>query len=101
MFYYKIKFLAYIISNLNTFNIILQSPKLDISQIKKQINGCWNFILDLLVKPEILKKGKIELLNLNWEDENLSDNTFKASHEFLSSLATEVNSKYHSILTKT
>jgi len=47
-FYYQIKFLSYIVNTLKRSNTILQIPKLDISEVKKKVNKCWNFVLDLL-----------------------------------------------------
>jgi len=93
-FYFQIKFLGYIVNTLNRFNIILQNPKLDISGVKTQINKCWSFILDLVAKPEILEKPKIELLNYEWENEELDDIAIKTRNEFINLIVTEIDSKY-------
>ena len=97
MFYYKIMLLSYIIGNINQFNIVLQNPKLDISELKKQIANCWSFVLDLTVKHDLFEKTKEELLSMSWEDEENYQN-FKSSQEFIKSLSDEVGSKFGDLL---
>jgi len=56
------------------------------SEVKTQINRCWSFILDLVTKPE--------LLNYEWENEELDDVAIKTCNEFINLIVTEIDSMY-------
>jgi len=85
---------------MNRYNKIFQDQSLDISKLKTTMNECYDFFLDLILKPNVSLEKK-DALGVQWSDKECQNNLVKGFEDFITSLADEVDIKYKNLIYQT
>jgi len=86
--------LNYIISLINRYNVRFQNQKASISDVKRNINECYHYILELILKPSMSDQSINYYLEQDWEDCSIQDKFFLEPQEFISNLVSSISSKF-------
>ena len=92
-FYLKILFLEHIINKISHVNEQLQSQTLDVSKLKTRFKNCFNFLLEIVCKPEKFETLFPQLISNDWEDLEIQQEYFLQGEDFIQSISELVSPK--------
>lgn len=94
VFYLKIMLFSYVVNLLNKYNIKFQNQKASVSEIKKNIDQCYNSYLQLTLKEAMLDLNMSDYLEQDWENNDVQKELFLNSSGFITNLINGINSKF-------
>jgi len=92
-FHLKIIFLSNIIHRINEANIKLQSHTLEIQHLKLELTQLLQWMAKLVVLPEEIPQKSVELMDINWREEDTQQNLYMDTESFIKYISEKIDTR--------